>query len=155
MKRQTEIAVRDGNFFVINNEMKEPRTKGQQKLLAYIHQSITLGNSADDLEIRKIYFKYGMQNNGYWQTSWSGEGYHTSERCTLDNPGCAVSSMMNRDRICTYYPSYWKEYKIDDYHVKEGAKNWLNRNIGSLVKCGFLIVIPKGYILQRIEESKK
>lgn len=151
MSSETEIAVRDGNFFVIENEKDKPRTEGQRKLLAYMHKQITLGNTANNLDIEKIYLKYGKQKKGEWVFIRGKKTYASQELARLHYPN---------DRLMSDYwgeigPCYYKEFKVDDWRVKDGAKNWLNRNIGTLVKDGFLIVIPKGYILQRIEESKK
>jgi len=155
MSSETEIAVRDGNFFVIENELSEPRNKGQKELLKYMHTQIRLGNKADELEMRKIFFKYSSAQKGQWEqiysfseTKWE---YDSVELCKAHHPEYRVMG----DYWGKYVPCKWRDYTIEDYYVKSGATSWLIRSIGSLVKNGFLIVIPKGYILQRIEESKK
>ncbi len=151
MSSETEIAVRDGNFFVIDNQREKPRTKGQQKLLAYMHEQITLGNTADSKHIRRIFMEHSMTSKGSWVPDHQGGEYPTAESCQAGNPTCYPYRWYNG----LFIPSYYKEYTIDSYEVKLNANNWFNRSIGSLVKNGFLIVIPKGYILQRIEESTK
>jgi len=154
MSSQTEIAVRDGNFFVIDNEMEEPRTKGQQKLLAYMHEQITLGNKADKVEIRKIYINNAMTSRGEYRQVYSTEArwdYTTSAQCKALHPEYHVMATI----WDTYAPCKWRDWEINDSEVIIRCDAWFNRSIGSLVKNGFLIVIPKGYVLQRIEESKK
>jgi len=151
MKSQTEIAVRDGNFLVIDKELKTPKNKGQEKLLEYMHTQIILGNKADELEMRKIYFKYSMHSKGSYVPDLNKQAYKTWDAIREVYPDAQPVYWYAE----CYYPGYWKDYTIDSWLVKSGARNWLNRSIGSLVKNGFLILIPKGYILQRIEESKK
>ena len=151
MSSETEIAVRDGNFFVIDNQREKPRTIGQQKLLAYMNTQITLGQKADPLEIIKIFMKHAMTSKGSWVPDYHGKEYYTREECMADNPTCYPYRWVGDNFI----PSFYQKYTIDSWEVKRNSNTWFNRAIGSMVKCGFLIVIPKGYILQRIEESKK
>ena len=152
LREETEIAVRDGNFFVMENERSEPRNEGQAELLKYMHTQIALGNKADNEEIIKIYFKYVMEGKGQWIADQSKGEYETQELCKLSHPA-PIPMYDFYDK--TFSPGYWSPYTIDHWETKQKCKAWFNRAIGSLVKNGFLIVIPKGYILQRIEESKK
>ena len=152
MASETEIAVRDGNFFLIENQNEKPRTEGQEELLKYMHTQIALGNKAKDEDITKIYMKYVMMGKGEWVIDHHKEGYETAEECKSVYPDSQpMWYWFNK----VYMPGYWEDYTIKHWRTAQKCKSWFNRSIGTLVKEGFLIVIPKGYILQRIEESKK
>lgn len=160
----TELEILKDKSLAVFGDHKPPRNKGQRKLLDYINTCMGLNQQIDDEETFKIYIKNVKNSKGYWATSRDTQKYRTHEEASkyykevVAGYGCEV--FKDGVRAYDHHQLYWTSgifhiWALSQWDTKQGYRSWFQRALGSLVKTGHLIVIPKGYVLKKIEENGK
>lgn len=144
-----ELQVLKDNSIHVFGNCKPPRNKAQKVLLEYINECMNLNASIDDDKLIGIYLENVKTEKGRWVTSYLKKAYSTYGEAKINYK----EAVLCWDRF--YREQAYELWTKDCWEVEEGCRTWFQRCLGSFVKNGHLIVIPKGYVLNKIEESTK
>lgn len=157
MKNELEI-LKDKSLAVFG-EHEPPKNLGQRKLLKYINQCTNLNRSIDIKKVSKIFLDNVRDPKGEWIRKKSSEMFLKFEDANRLYEGKIYSGFEwcyvdgKSDLRWIYAEGRYRSWDIENWKVKRDTSTWFTRSLGSLVKTGHLIIIPKGYVLKKLEEN--